>query len=61
MKKTWLFIACIIGFAVSVVLLLQLIPPLFNSNEGANVSVLAMALISGLVFAVGMRYLKLRS
>lgn len=58
MKKTWLFIACIVGCAVSVVVLLQLIPPLFNSNEEANVRVLAMALSAGLVFTVGMRHLK---
>lgn len=61
MTRTWPFMVCILGLALSGGALILCIPPLFGPGGGPNLWVLVVLGCLALVFAAGARLWKVHS
>lgn len=53
MNRTTMFVASVIGLAVSAAVLILLLPSLFDSGDGPNTWLISSLAILAVIFAVG--------
>ncbi len=58
MNRSTMFVASVIGLAVSAAVLILLLPSLFDSGEGANLWLLGSLAVLAVIFGVGTRRLR---